>query len=222
MRVLLAAALALLLARPAAADGLVDASALLEAAPVPADTAPPAHRVVVSTLVYVDPSWGRAAVASPSAVQAVGPYMRPLDLASPRFVAGGYFDPERLGESQAGTALALLTHSPEDGCLFPSVVCTDWTPLAAGVLARPGDVKFAFGPLFNLAPVLKAAALRGLNLVSPDESLPGLKARLGSEPLAGPGATVSIGPAWVVSPAERFKGYFRVFTGAELRFGKKK
>lgn len=210
MRVLLAAALALF-AVPAAAGGFPPAP---EPVPASAPPAPPAALTHTSTVTAVLSAVAVAPVA--------GPYMRPLDLRAPRLIAGGYFDVERVGESQAGTALALFTHATEDGCLLPSVVCMDWTPLAAGVLAKPGDVKFAFGPVFNAAPVLKAGLLRGLAFVTKDDALPGLKRALGSEPLDGPGASVSIGPAWVVAPAENFKGYFRVFLGGELRFGKKK
>jgi len=161
------------------------------------------------------------APAMPSRAQE-GPYLRPIDLARPQLVAGAYLDPQAIGSTEGGTALALLTHSTEDGCLLPSLVCMDWTPLAAGFVAKPGDIKFAFGPLFNLAPVLKAGLLRGLNFATKDGTLPGLKSALGSEPVSGPSATVSIGPAWVIAPQERFKGYLRVFIGGELRFGKKK
>ncbi len=35
------------------------------------------------------------------------PYLRPLDLANPKVIAGGYLDPVTIGASEGGTALAL-------------------------------------------------------------------------------------------------------------------
>lgn len=163
-----------------------------------------------------------AIVAASALPAAAGPYLRPLDLNSPKFIAGAYIDPETIGASEAATAIALATHANEDGCALPSIVCTDWTPLAAGAAINGGKVKFAFGPIFNLAPVLKSAALKGLNAVTADESFANLKSSLGSVPINGPDLTVSVGPAWVIAPLEKWKGYFRVFIGGELRFGKKK
>ena len=159
-----------------------------------------------------------AFVAAPAAAR---PYFRPIDLSRPQFIAGAYLDPETVGASEGGTAVALLTHATEDGCFLPAVVCTDWTPLAAGVLAGQGRAKFAFGPVFNVAPIFKSLALKGLAMTTDDGSFANLKSSLGSVPLTGPDVTVSIGPAWVVAPAQNFKGYFRVMIGGELRFGKK-
>ena len=152
---------------------------------------------------------------------AAGPYIRPLDLSSPHFIAGAYLDPETPGASEAGTAIALLTHATEDGCGLPSIVCTDWTPLAVGVVANGGKFKLAIGPVFNLAPVLKSLALKGLNAVTEGDSFRNVKETLGSVPITGPDATVSIGPSFVYSPQEN-KGYFRKFFGGELGIGKKK
>ncbi len=149
------------------------------------------------------------------------PYLRPIDLGSPKLIAGAYLDPATVGSSEAGTAVALLTHATEDGCGLPSIVCTDWTPLAAGAVINAGRVKFGFGPVFNLAPVFKSIALKGLRAATAEESFSNLKSSLGSVPMNGPDLTVSIGPTWVVAPQENWKGYFRVFMGGELRFGKK-
>ncbi len=164
-----------------------------------------------------------AALALAASVPAAaGPYFRPLDPTRLHFIAGAYLDPEEIGASEGGTAIALATHANEDGCYLPSIVCTDWTPLAAGAIAGHGKIKFAFGPVFNVAPVLKSLALKGLNAVTDPESFRNVKETLGSVSITGPDATVSIGPTWVIAPQERFKGYFRFFMGGELRFGKKK
>jgi hypothetical protein len=148
------------------------------------------------------------------------PYFRPLDLASPHIVAGAFIDPKDPGNSAAGSALALVTHSTTDGCLLPSIVCEDWTPLAVGFSVNGGRVLIGAGPSVNLAPVFKSLALRGLNAVTGEENYLGLKSSLGSVPITGPDVTMSFGPAWVVSPSENWKGYFRVFAGAAWRIGK--
>lgn len=148
------------------------------------------------------------------------PYFRPLDLASPHFVAGAFVDPQDPGNSAAGSALALVTHSTVDGCLLPSVVCEDWTPLAVGLSVNGGKVLVGAGPSVNLAPIFKAGLLRGLNALTAEESYLGLKSSLGSVPISGPDVTMSFGPAWVFSPTENWKGYFRVFAGAAWRIGK--
>ncbi len=200
-RLVLLAALALV-AAPAFADGLpeyLNAPPRVEAAPLPAPIIP-----------------APAPAAAP-----VRRYFRPLDLAHPRFIAGGYLDPETVESSEGGTAVALFTHATEDGCRLPSFVCMDWTPIAAGVVTNGGKFKFAFGPIINLAPLLKSLALKGLNATTKDESFGNLKSTLGSVPIHGPDVTVSIGPAWVLAPLENWKGYFRIFMGGELRFGKK-
>ncbi|MBS3927815.1 MAG: hypothetical protein KGZ65_04405 [Sphingomonadales bacterium] len=158
------------------------------------------------------------AVALPAAAN---PYLRPIDLSRPHFIAGGYLDVEEVGSSEGGTAVALLTHSTEDGCGLPSIVCTDWTPLAVGGLFNGGSIKVAVGPVFNVAPIAKSLLLKGLQAVTAEGSFGNLKQSLGSVALSGNDVTVSMGPAWVLAPQDNFKGYFRVFVGGELRFGAK-
>ncbi len=158
-----------------------------------------------------------AALAAPSKA---APYFRPLDLAHPHLSAGAYVDPVAPGQTSAGTSVALITHSVADGCEFPTVVCMDWTPLAAGFSVNGGRYLVGIGPSWNLAPVFKAFALKGLNMVTKPESYAGLKDSLGSVPIAGPDVTMSFGPAFVLSPQENWKGYCRIFAGGMWRFGK--
>lgn len=155
-----------------------------------------------------------------AAPASAGPYLRLIDISKPHIVAGAYIDPKDVGQSAAGTAVALVTHSTTDGCMFPSIVCEDWTPLVAGFSVNGGRVLLGVGPSWNLAPIVKAVALKGLNAITNEGSYGNLKSTLGSVPITGPDITTSFGPAWVVSPSERWKGYLRVFAGAQWRFGK--
>lgn len=148
------------------------------------------------------------------------PYLRPLDLSRPHIIGGAYIDPATPGSSAVGSAVGLLTHSTVDGCLLPSVVCEDWTPMAAGFSVNGGRVLLGVGPSVNLAPLAKAGLLRGLNAITDEGSYQNLKSSLGSVPIGGPDVTMSFGPAWVVSPTENWKGYFRIFVGAAWRIGK--
>lgn len=146
------------------------------------------------------------------------PYFRPIDLAHPRISAGAYVDPITPGQSAVGSALALVTHSTKDGCLLPTIVCEDWTPMAVGFSVNGGHALFGIGPSFNLAPLVKSALLSAVNAVTAEDTYKGLKSSLGSEPITGPDVTMSFGPAWVISPTENYKGYFRIFAGGAWRF----
>lgn len=146
------------------------------------------------------------------------PYFRPINLAHPQISAGAYVDPVNPGQSAAGTSVALVTHSTTDGCAMPTIVCEDWTPMAVGFSVNGGKTLLGVGPSFNLAPVVKSALLHGISAITKEESYRGLKSSLGSNPITGPDITMSFGPAWVISPTENWKGYFRVFAGGAWRF----
>lgn len=146
------------------------------------------------------------------------PYLRLIDPSHPVVISGAFVDPVNPGESAAGSSLALVTHSTRDGCLFPTITCEDWVPLAAGFSMNGGKAWLSIGPSFNLAPMVKALSLRGLNAITKDDSYMGLKSSLGSVPITGPDVTVSFGPALVISPSESWKGRFRIFAGAGWRF----
>lgn len=68
---------------------------------------------------------------------------------------GASIDPLSPGKSSAISELALITHSKADGCFLPSVVCEDWSPLAIGPSYNAGKFAVVFGPVANLAPVVK-------------------------------------------------------------------
>ena len=136
------------------------------------------------------------------------PYFRPLNYSAPVTVAGAMIDPTGLGNSQGAVLLPLITHSPKDGCLLPSVVCEDWTPLAVGGALNAGKLTFEVAPLANVAPW----AVSGLLAVVP-ETWTGLRNILTGN--SDSNVTFSGGPALQYSQLTN-KGYFRVFTGLAL------
>lgn len=146
------------------------------------------------------------------------PYFRPLDPSHLQPVGGALLDVNDLKYSEATGLLPLVTHSTKDGCMLPSIVCEDWTPLAIGGSAIAGQWTFIAAPLFNVIPMAQAVAYS----LTPD-SLPGLQRVFAPGPVsidtgrpASP-VTFSGGPAWEYKSATN-KGYFRVFTGLALHF----
>ncbi len=155
------------------------------------------------------------------------PYFRLIDPARPQKVVGAFIDPLDLGDTSAGSAVALVTHATEDGCILPSVICEDWSPAVAGLSYNAGRFQFNIGPAMNMTPLVKRALLGGLNLVTASPTLAGVKSLLGSEPISGPDISFSFGPALNVAPIERgiilplnqWRGKFRIFAGAAFKFG---
>ena len=138
------------------------------------------------------------------------PYFRLIDPSHPAPVLGALVDPIHIGNTSAASLLPLVTHSPKDGCLLPSIVCEDWTPLAIGGSMNAGKLTFDVAPLANVVPWIQNAALaivpakwQGLvNVLTP----------------SGPqSVTFSCGPVWEYSQATN-KGNFKVFTGLQLSF----
>lgn len=148
------------------------------------------------------------------------PYFRPLDLSRIKPVAGALLDPIGSAPNDAVGMLPLVTHSPDDGCLFPSIVCEDWSPLAVGLGGNlRSDPYVSVGPIINVAPVAKALILACLNVASSDSQLVNIKDSL--RPVVGSDGfdvALSAGPAYVIKPQENFKGYFRIFIGGALKF----
>lgn len=139
------------------------------------------------------------------------PYFRLIDLAHPQPVGGALLDPTSLGNSEAAALLPLVTHSPQDGCLTPSIVCADWSPLAVGASMNAGQVTLNVAPIANVLPWMQTLALKVI-----PESWAGTRAvfRKGDG-----GVTFSAGPVWQYRQSTN-KGYFKVFTGLALHFGK--
>lgn len=155
-----------------------------------------------------------------------GPYFRLIDPANPHKVVGAFIDPINTENTSAGSAVALVTHSTRDGCLLPSVICEDWSPALAGLSYNAGRFQFNIGPAVNLTPIAKQAVLGLLNLVTKSETAQGVKSILGSQPISGPDLSFSFGPALNVAPIQRgiilplneWRGKFRIFAGAALKF----
>lgn len=141
------------------------------------------------------------------------PYFRPIDLAHIQQSGGIFYGPD--GQGQAGTMVALITHSTKDGCFFPSVVCEDWSPLTfGGTFTGPNKI-LAIGPSVNLAQIFKAAGLFILDAVTKQETL-----REAKDTLARPqseGIKLSLSINWAYAPAEN-KGYVKFFIGPAWRF----
>ncbi len=141
------------------------------------------------------------------------PYFRPIDLAHIQQSGGVYYGTD--GRGQAGTAVALITHSTKDGCLLPSVVCEDWSPLTFGGTFTGPNKLLAIGPSFNLAPLIKAGGLGLLNSVTKPETLSGVK-----EALASPHSDaikLALSVNWAYDPAGN-KGYLKFFVGPAWQF----
>lgn len=139
------------------------------------------------------------------------PYFRLLNLENLHPVAGALLAPENLGQSAAAALLPLLTHSPKDGCLLPSIVCEDWTPLAVGASVNAGKITFDVAPLANVLPWMQSL---GRSIIP--EGWATLRS-LVEYNASGDAITFSAGPVWEYQQRTN-KGYFRVFTGLALHF----
>lgn len=139
-----------------------------------------------------------------------GPYFRLIDPVHPHPVAGAFIDPYDLGNTSAATLLPLVTHSTSDGCIFPSIICENWTPLALGGSMNAGHITFDVAPLANVVPWVQNIALAVI-----PSSWTGLVNII--EPKQGQPVTFSAGPVWEYNQLKD-KGYFKVFTGLQLNF----
>ncbi len=131
------------------------------------------------------------------------PYFRVIDAAHPQPVIGALIAPDEFGQTEAASLLPLVTHSPKDGCLLPSIVCENWTPLAVGASMNAGKATLAVAPLFNVMPWVQSAV----------ESAAPNTIRF----IQDPAVEISAGPVWEYKQLTN-KGYFRVFTGLALHF----
>lgn len=157
---------------------------------------------------------GLAALICFGATANATPYFRPNpvfeDPSHPIVIAGALIDPFTLGQTSGGSLLPVFTHSPNDGCLLPKIVCESWTPAAVGVSVNSGKMTFDIGPVANVLPWAQSAALA----MTP-ANWTGLVKVLSSSP--GQSVTFSAGPILEYSQLAN-KGYFKVFTGLQLNF----
>lgn len=140
---------------------------------------------------------------------AASPYFRLLDISHPQPVAGALLDVKDLNNTEGASLLPLITHSTKDGCILPSVVCEDWSPLAVGGSMIAGRLTLNVAPLVNVLPWVQAVALavtpakwQGIvNVLKPADS----------------SVTFSAGPVWQYRQ-DTNKGYFKIYTGLALHF----
>ncbi len=140
------------------------------------------------------------------------PYFRVIDPAHPQPVVGALVDTIRPGQSQAASLLPIFTHSPADGCLLPSIVCEDWTPLAVGASMNAGKVTFDVAPLANLMPWMRTA---GQALIPAGWTT--ARSLVDYTPTASDPLTISAGPVWEYSQLQN-RGSFKIFSGLALHF----
>lgn len=127
-------------------------------------------------------------------------------MSHPKPVAGAFINPTNVGQTSGGALVPLVTHSPNDGCLLPSFVCEDWSPLAVGGSINAGKLTLDVSSLFNVFPWM----LAGAKSIAPGPMQPLLN--------MGPSSVeFSAGPVWQYQQAQN-KGYFLIFTGLALQF----
>ena len=152
----------------------------------------------------------------PMSIQA-SPYLRPGiykgDDGSLHYqtIFGGLIDPKDLGNSSGVGLFATVTHSPKDGCILPSIVCEDWTPLAVGGAMNAGKVTLDFGPVFNVLPWMQSGALAILP-ASFSATRKMLQPQEGSQSV-----TFSGGPMCEYRQVSN-DVYFKIFTGLALHW----
>lgn len=139
-----------------------------------------------------------------------GAYFRLIDIQHPQLIAGALLDPTDLNNTEVSSLIPLITHSPNDGCILPKLVCEDWSPLAVGGGMVAGSFTFVVAPVANVLP-----ALQGLALAVTPAKYTGIRSIL--TPASGGAVTFSAGPAWEYKQSTN-KGYIRVFTGLALKF----
>ena len=140
------------------------------------------------------------------------PYFRFIDLGHPQPVIGALVDPMNYKKTSASSLLPIFTHSPNDGCLLPSIVCEDWTPLALGAAVNEGNFTFDVAPLANVLPWMAAA---GYALTPASWS--GLRHIFAPAVQPALPVTFSAGPVWEYQERTN-KGYLKIFTGLALHF----
>lgn len=139
------------------------------------------------------------------------PYFRLVDYAHPQPVLGALIDPLATGKTSAASLLPLITHSPKDGCLLPSIVCEDWTPAAVGASMNSGKITVDVAPLANVLPWMQEAARAAI-----PRGWTAIRSVIDYDP-SGDSVTFSAGPVWEYQQRTN-KGYLRIFTGLALHF----
>jgi len=132
--------------------------------------------------------------------------------------AVGAFKNLKTGDGAVGFLIPVITHSPKDGCLLPSIVCLDWSPLAIGAKKRGDTGDIAVGAGFNLLPLVQGLGTKVLDLIVSKPAAPGLRELL--KPTQS-GSTVDIRISlWpsLLWDTEHHKTYSNIFVGPQILF----
>lgn len=138
------------------------------------------------------------------------PYFRLVDPSHPQPVVGALFSLDGIKQTEGTSLLPLITHTPKDGCLLPSIVCEDWSPLSVGAAFHAGKITLDVAPLANVLPWIDVVIQSALpdNYLSPIHWV---------QAQNGQAITFSAGPVFEYQQLTN-KGYFRLFTGLALHF----
>ncbi len=140
-----------------------------------------------------------------------GPYFRPIDTSHVYQSVGASVDPKTPGQTCFISEIALITHSPKDGCLLPSIVCEDWSPLMIGPSYNAGRFAVVLGPVANVAPFVYAGISRVLGIdYKPSDT--------GTSIAFGPQLWINPLRDGVCQPFNKWMPAGRVFVGAALKF----
>ena len=118
------------------------------------------------------------------------PYFRLLDISNPQISMGIFHDLAN-GNSPAGASLALITHSPADGCLIPGV-CTSWTPLSVGATTDRNSL--GIGTSANILPIMRTLTSFALDLFTPVGAFTNLKGFFADPKTGKPDIIFAAGP----------------------------
>ena len=144
------------------------------------------------------------------------PYFRLINLAKPQVSMGVYHNLKD-GSSPAGASLALITHSPADGCLIAGV-CDDWTPLAIG--ATTARNALSIGPSANILPFMRELTSLLLDVFTQATSFTNVKGYFADPKTGTPDITFAAGPQFSVHKCGKdVCGSFPIFFGGAWSFG---
>jgi len=143
------------------------------------------------------------------------PYFRLIDIKHPQVSMGAYHNLAD-GASYAGGSLALITHSPADGCMIPGV-CTSWTPLSIG--ATTDRHSLTIGASANILPIMRAVTSLALDVFTPVTAFTNLKSFFADPKTGTPDITFAAGPQFAINKCGKdVCGSFPIFFGGAWNF----
>ena len=144
------------------------------------------------------------------------PYFRLINPSHPQVSMGIYHNLAD-GSSPAGASLALITHSPSDGCMIPGV-CDNWTPLAVGITSDRQSL--SAGPSANILPFMREFTSFLLDILTTATSFTNLKGYFADPKTGTPDITFAAGPQFAIHKCGKdVCGSFPIFFGGAWNFG---